>query len=267
MEIKRRQALIVSASALVGACTTGRFGMSVAAEDGVGPNRGLVKKAFRGKQTCDNTSVPLSDMVNRLSTPDDFSGDVCQMEKDSHEGPYFTCAPAPGKAIATGQAGQPLTVAMRLLDSDCKPISGGVVDIWSCNATGHYSGYSSDPDEPPPMVKAIIFGHIKPDENPRFCRGALKTDEDGIAEFDTVYPGFYYGVPIHIHMKAHVNGQNLLTTQANMPEDINERVMQMAPYSAPRPITRSTKGTGFPLMRVQDRGDRLLATLDLMVPA
>ena len=118
MENKRRQALLLSASALVGACTAGRFGSSVAA-DGVGPNRGLLEKAFRGKQTCDNSSVPLSDLANRMSMPEDFLGDVCQMEKDSHEGPYFTCAPAPGKAIAEGQAGQPLTVAMRLLDNDC----------------------------------------------------------------------------------------------------------------------------------------------------
>lgn len=265
MKIKRRQALIASTSALVGAFL-GRSGYSFAA-DGVGPNRGVQEKAFRGKQTCDNTSVPTSDLASRLATPEDFSGDVCQMFKDSHEGPYFTCAPAPGKSIAADQAGQPLTVAMRLLNADCQPISGGVVDMWSCNATGHYSGYSSDPDERPPMVKAIVFGHIKPDEQPRFCRGALVTDKDGIAEFDTVFPGFYYGVPIHIHMKAHVDGKNLLTTQANLPEEVIQKVMQTSPYSDPRPIARSTKSQGFPIMRVQERDDRLLATIDLIVPA
>lgn len=265
MEIKRRQALIISASTLVGACATGRVGVSAAA-DGVGPNRGISKKPFRGKYTCNNTGVPVSDLESRLSTPKDFSGDVCQMDKDSHEGPYFTCAPAPGKTISAGQAGQPLTVAMRLLNENCQPIPGGVVDIWACNATGHYSGYSSDPDDRPPMVKAILFGHIKPDETSRFCRGALVTDKDGIAEFDTIYPGFYYGVPIHIHMKAHVNGKNLLTTQANLPEEMNERIMQTAPYSDPRPIARTTKSQGFPIMRVQERGERLLATLDLAVP-
>jgi len=265
MKIKRRQALVVSASALVGACVTGRVGGSIAA-DGVGPNRGVRDKGFRGKQTCDNTGVPVSDIANRLATPEDFSGDVCQLDKDSHEGPYFTCAPAPGKAIAGDQAGQALTVAMRLLNQDCQPIPGGVVDIWSCNATGHYSGHSTDPDERPPMVKAILFGHIKPDESTRFCRGALITDDDGIAEFETIYPGFYYGVPIHMHMKAHVDGKNLLTTQANFPEEVNQRIMQTSPYADPRPIQRSSDSTGFPVMRVQERGDRLLATLDLIVP-
>lgn len=266
MEIKRRKALIATASTLLGACATSRSGISMGA-DGVGPNRGVLDTAFRGKQTCNNTGVPISDKASRLATPDDFSGDVCHMDKDSHEGPYFTCAPAPGKSIAEGQAGQPLTVAMRLLNKECQPIPGGVVDIWSCNATGHYSGYSNDPNDRPPMVKAILFGHIKPDVSSRFCRGALVTDEDGIAEFNTVYPGYYNGVPIHIHMKAHVDGKNLLTTQANLPEEVNQRVMETAPYNLPRPITRTTTRTAFPIMRVQERGNRLLATLDLVVPA
>lgn len=266
MKLNRRKALIVSSSALLGCSSMGRLGKTLAA-DGIGPNRGVREQGFRGKQTCDNTDVPISEITNRLASPSDFSGDVCQMEKDSHEGPYFTCAPAPGKTIAEDQDGQPLTVAMRLLNADCQPIPGGVVDIWGCNATGSYSGYGNSPNKRPPIVRAVLFGHIEPDLPTRYCRGALKTDSDGIAEFDTIYPGFYYGVPIHIHMKAHVEGKNLLTTQANFPEEVNQKVMQSSPYSIPRPIERSTANMGFPIMRIQERGTRLLATLDLIVPS
>ncbi len=265
MKFTRRQALVLSATAALGSCAGGQGIRESAAADGVGPNRGVLAQSFRGKQTCDNTDVPLSDAAIRMATPEDFSGDVCQMMEDSHEGPYFTCAPAPGRVIAEDQAGLPLTVAFRLIDGNCQPIPGGIVDIWACNATGHYSGYGYSPDESPPMMRAILFGHIEPDRTTRFCRGALKTDQDGIAEFETIYPGYYYGQPIHIHMKAHVAGKNLLTTQANLPEEMNERVMQTAPYSEPRPITRSTKSAGFPIMRIQERGKRLLATLDLVV--
>ncbi len=261
--MNRRQSLILATGAALGACTAGR---TVAAQDGVGPNRGVVAKTFRGKQTCDNAALPISDVTSRMSAPGDFGDNQCQMVEDSFEGPYFTCAPAIGRDIAAGQAGQPLTVAMRLVDQNCDPIPQGVVDIWACNATGYYSGYSNGPNERPPMARAILFGHIKPDVETRFCRGALLTDQDGIAEFDTVYPGFYWGQPIHIHMKAHVNGKNLMTTQANLPESFNQRVMQTAPYSDPRPISRSTKSTGFPIMRVQERAGQLLATLDLAVP-
>lgn len=265
MALTRRRSLVLSAGATLGTALSA-CARDTAAEDGVGPNRGVLSRAFRGKQTCDNADVPVSDMATRLATPEDFGGDVCQMLEDSFEGPYFTCAPASGRGIADGQAGQPLTVAFRLVDGDCRPVPDGVVDIWACNAKGYYSGYSYSPNERPPLMRAILFGHIEPDETTRFCRGALKTDQDGIAEFDTVYPGFYYGQPIHIHMKAYADGKNLLTSQANLPEEVNQRVMQTAPYDEPRPIARSTEKTGFPIMRVHERGERLLATLDLVLP-
>lgn len=263
LKVSRRESLILTAGMALSACTAGR---EVAVQDGVGPNRGVLAKTFRGKQTCDNSAVPVFDVTDRLSAASDFGAEQCQMMDDSFEGPYFTCTPATGRDIAAGQSGQPLTVALRLVDSHCNPIPQGVVDIWACNAEGHYSGYSFSPNERPPMARAVLFGHIKPDQDERFCRGALQTDQDGIAEFDTVYPGFYWGQPIHIHFKAHVDGRNLMTTQANLPESFNERVMKSAPYSEPRPIVRSTKATGFPIMRMQERGGRLLATLDLVVP-
>lgn len=265
MKSTRRSALIAAASTLVGACISFSNRASHAA-DGVGPNRGIKKGGFRQKITCDNSSVPVSSIADRLATPEDFSDVACKMNEDSHEGPYFTCTPRLGKSIAEGQDGYPLTVALRLLNEDCEPISDGVIDIWSCNATGHYSGYSSDPDKMPPMAKVILFGHLKPDLPERFCRGALRTDEDGIAEFDTIFPGYYHGVPIHIHFKAHVAGKNLLTTQANLPEDIIETVLKTKPYSNPRSIDRTVKQTEFATMHVNDKGNRLLATLDLIVP-
>ncbi len=263
MPISRRQYLTLSATTLLGACATG----SSKAQDGIGPNRGVIERTLRGKQTCNNLEVPISDKAARLARPEDFSASSCQLMEDSFEGPYFTCVPGNGKNIAEGQPGHPLTVAFRLVDSGCKPVSGGIVDIWACNATGHYSGYDSDPDTRPPMTKIILFGHLEPNLEERFCRGALVTDEDGIAEFDTVYPGFYYGQPIHIHMKAHVNGKNLLTSQANLPEDVNLKIMQTAPYSNERPVSRSTKSMGFPIMNVVERENRLLASMDLVVPA
>ncbi len=152
------------------------------------------------------------------------------------------------------------------VDGNCQPIPGGVVDIWACNADGYYSGYDNSPDKMPPVFRAILFGHIESDLESRFCRGALKTDADGIAEFDTIYPGFYYSQPIHIHFKAHVDGKNLLTSQANLSEAWNERIMDTAPYNAQRPIKRVIKETGFPEMRIVECGDRLVAALDLIVP-
>jgi len=261
VKLTRRKWLAFGAVSLVGASTAA----TAESVDGAGPNRGFTRKGFRGKLTCTNSAVPASDTSARISTPGDFGGNACEMITDSHEGPYFTCTPANGKDIAAGQAGQPLTVALRLIGSDCKPIPNGVVDIWACNADGYYSGYSSDPDKLPPILKVVLFGHIKPDTEDRFCRGALRTDSDGIAEFNTVYPGFYYGQPIHMHFKAHVNGKNLVTSQAHFPEMWNERIMKTQPYSAKRPIERNTTQSGFPTMKIIERNGNLLAVLDLTV--
>ncbi len=64
-----------------------------------------------------------------------------------------------------------------------------------------------------------------------------------------------------------LNGKNLLTSQANLPEDVNLKIMQTAPYSNERPVSRSTKSMGFPIMNVVERENRLLASMDLVVPA
>ncbi len=233
--------------------------------DGVGPNRGYERKSWRGKLTCDNSDVPASNIVDRLSVPGDFGNSNCQMIEDSHEGPYFTCAPPPGKNISSGQSGQALTIALRLVDENCQPIPNGTVDVWACNAEGYYSGYSSDPNKSPPLLRAMTFKHIKPDLEARFCRGALRTDIDGIAEFNTIYPGFYYGQPVHVHFKAHVGGKNLLTSQAHFPEDWNERIMATSPYNKSRPIKRTFGGGQFSEMQIVERDNQLLGVLDLVV--
>jgi hypothetical protein len=69
-----------------------------------------------------------------------------------------------------------------------------------------------------------------------------------------------------VHFKAHVDGKNLLTTQANFPEDWNQKVMKLAPYNKPRTIERNAKPSGFPIMSVMERDGQMLAVLDLMLP-
>jgi len=263
MKLTRRKLLKITTVSLAGVSGCARAQKT----DGIGPNRGYERESWRGKLTCDNTSVPTSDIASRISLPGDFGNSACQMIEDSHEGPYFTCAPAPGKNIAVGQAGQPLTIALRLVGSNCQPIPNGTVDIWACNADGYYSGYGSDPNKFPPIVRAMTFKHLKPDMKDRFCRGALRTDSDGIAEFDTVYPGFYYGQPVQVHFKAHVDGKNLLTSQAHFTEEWNDRIMKTEPYNAARPIQRASNSGGFPVMEIVQRNEKLIAVLDLVLPS
>jgi protocatechuate 3,4-dioxygenase beta subunit len=49
----------------------------------------------------------------------------------------------------------------------------------------------------------------------RFCRGVQVTDDEGIVAFTTMYPGWYAGRPIHVHLMARMVGvtTRLITTQ------------------------------------------------------
>jgi protocatechuate 3,4-dioxygenase beta subunit len=65
------------------------------------------------------------------------------------------------------------------------------------------------------------------------------TGKSGLIEFATIYPGWYQGRTIHIHMKVHLAGQAeetyngghvSHTGQLFFPEDITERIAKLEPY-------------------------------------
>ncbi len=86
-------------------------------------------------------------------------------------------------------------------------------------------------------------------DNTRFLRGVQLTNKDGLAQFTTVYPGWYSGRAIHIHLKAHLGGTAdpystghvAHTGQLFFPEDLTERVAKLEPYSTRLAIHRTTQ--------------------------
>lgn len=42
-----------------------------------------------------------------------------------------------------------------------------------------------------------------PSDNYTFLRGTAKTDEEGMVEFNTIFPGYYTGRTGHIHLMVH----------------------------------------------------------------
>jgi protocatechuate 3,4-dioxygenase beta subunit len=61
------------------------------------------------------------------------------------------------------------------------------------------------------------------------------TDSNGTAKFNTVYPGWYEGRAIHIHIKVRIfEGTNETlewTSQFYLPNSANEQVHRQTPYS------------------------------------
>jgi protocatechuate 3,4-dioxygenase beta subunit len=142
----------------------------------------------------------------------------CVLTPEQTEGPYFLPGDKVRRNVTEGRPGVPLTLKLTVLDvSKCKPIKGAAVDIWHCDALGAYAAA----------------------ENKTFMRGIQKTDAKGVATFKTVYPGWYGGRTVHIHVKVSLGGNVVHTGQLYFPDPVTDKVYARSPYNS-RP-GRSTR--------------------------
>lgn len=264
MNTKRREILHFAALSSTALALPGHSLATVTERSGAPDRKVTHTTLWRNTLSCDNAAVPVSQQSGRLATLADFgASQQCTMLKDSVEGPFFFCT-NPGVAdIARGLPGAPLVIALRAINAaTCQPIAGAVVDVWHCDAKGLYSGQNMAVDEAIQSAK-----HAPPVNDDRHCRGALRTDADGIAEFRSIYPGYYVERAIHIHFKVHIGNRAFLTNQALLPEADNAAVLAMGPYNVPRKGKRITNAQeadwGLPTMKIVERGQTRLAVLDL----
>jgi protocatechuate 3,4-dioxygenase beta subunit len=144
------------------------------------------------------------------------SGDVtCVLTPEQTEGPYYIANEALRRNITDGRPGTPLLLRAFVVNaSTCKPIKGAAVDIWHADAGGVYSGFGQGA------------------ANRTFMRGIQRTNAKGLALFRTVYPGWYQGRTVHIHVKVHLGGNVLHTGQLYFPDTVTDAVYRRAPYTA-----------------------------------
>lgn len=138
----------------------------------------------------------------------------CILTPELTQGPFYVSGEAIRHDITAGKPGTPLLLSCRVVNaSTCKPIGKAAVDIWHCDAGGVYSGA------------------IANNAGTNFLRGVQRTNAKGIATFKTVYPGFYAGRAVHIHVKVHVRGNVVHTGQLFFPAAVTDAVYAKAPYS------------------------------------
>jgi protocatechuate 3,4-dioxygenase beta subunit len=139
----------------------------------------------------------------------------CVLTPELTEGPYYIAGEKVRRDIRDGHPGTLLTLRLRVLDAaTCKPIKGAAVDIWHADAAGNYSGFGAG------------------SSSRTFMRGVQRTDKTGLAVFTTVYPGWYRGRAVHIHVKVHVGGDVVHTGQLFFSDALTETVYRSAPYAA-----------------------------------
>jgi protocatechuate 3,4-dioxygenase beta subunit len=138
----------------------------------------------------------------------------CTLTAEQETGPYYIDAAALRQNITEGRPGLPLQLRVMLVDANrCTPIPNAALDVWHCDALGVYSGFANSADGRgrggpglgpgpgpggPPPARQI--------DGTRFLRGVQLSDKRGLVEFGTLYPGWYAGRTIHIHLKVRVGG-------------------------------------------------------------
>jgi protocatechuate 3,4-dioxygenase beta subunit len=137
----------------------------------------------------------------------------CVLTPELTEGPYYIAGEKVRRDVRDGHPGTLLSLRLRVLDSStCKPIKGAAVEIWHADASGVYSGFGDGAS------------------NRTAMRGKQRTDRNGLAVFRTIYPGWYQGRTVHIHVKVHVGGRVVHTGQLFFSDTLTDTVYRAAPY-------------------------------------
>ncbi len=179
----------------------------------------------------------------------------CVLTPELTEGPYYIAGEKVRRDIREGHPGTPLTLTLRVLDAaTCEPIKNAAVDIWHADAAGNYSGFGS------------TYG------NRTFMRGIQKTDATGNVEFVTVYPGWYQGRAVHIHVKVHVGGSVVHTGQLFFADAVTANAYKVAPYSSrPGPDLLNAQdsifvnGGKYGMLKVSRHGSAYMASIAMGV--
>jgi protocatechuate 3,4-dioxygenase beta subunit len=121
---------------------------------------------------------------------------ACVLTPQQTEGPYFVDERMnrsdirPDTTDGSIREGVPLKLSLHVVQvsgSACAPLAGTYVDVWHCDAQGVYSDVSDN-----------NWGSSK---GSNFLRGYQVTDENGLVQFTTIFPGWYRGRAVHIHFK------------------------------------------------------------------
>jgi protocatechuate 3,4-dioxygenase beta subunit len=144
---------------------------------------------------------------------------ACAVSPSETVGPYPSLTDLFRSDIREGKNGLPVTLTITVVNttSACAPLPNANVEIWQCDADGHYSEYAQQ-------------GYDGRSET--YLRGIQTTDANGRVTFTTVYPGWYQGRATHIHVEVTMNGRSLKVTQIAFPDSTTSAVYSNGVYAA-----------------------------------
>ena len=167
-----------------------------------------------------------SEQSGQSGSSEEASAPTCVVKPQQTEGPYFVDERLDRSDIRVDptdgsiKEGVPLALAFNVSqidsESSCTALDGAVVDVWHCDALGQYSDVESNVGR-------------------KFLRGYQVTDEDGSAQFQTIYPGWYRGRAVHIHYKVRTDPDSEMgyefTSQLYFDDALTDEVYSQEPYA------------------------------------
>jgi len=134
----------------------------------------------------------------------------------------YSGSPVLRKNIIDGQGGIPLTLNITLENTknSCELLGGYYIYIWHCTIQGQYSAYTGT-------------GNGTHSRTETYLRGIQQTDSSGLASFETVFPGWYNGRAVHIHVEIYKNIDDatpIKTTQIAFPTAVTQTVNNATAY-------------------------------------
>lgn len=168
-------------------------------------------------------------------SPFSSSDPVCRISQDINLGPCYFDRMDNDDDISDGQPGLPMVYAIKVVDSNCNPLSGVDVEIWHTNNDGVYSLNDSQATQRSGQGGLGGGGFngnnictdtsdqevYSESQSGRWFRGVRTTNSEGIAYFISCLPAAYPpsapGQPglrcTHVHARFVYQGQQQLTTQ------------------------------------------------------
>lgn len=166
------------------------------------------------------------------------------------EGPYFVDENLNRSNVlgdttrATVVNGLPLRLSFRVQrvsGATITPFAGAQVDLWQCDAGGNYSDIASEGTT-----------------GQNWLRGYQLADANGLVAFTTIYPGWYQGRTIHLHLKIR-SGSFVINTQLFFDETVSDQVMANAPYNTRG--NRTTRNSNDGIYLQNNVGSQLMLTM------
>ena len=175
--------------------------------------------ACSSSSPADTTSPAVVDTTAPTVADTIASAGPVPLATELTEGPFYLDLDLVRSDIVEDRKGAVLALSMVVLEAATgAPIEGAAVDIWHCDAEGVYSGVQAGGGA---------------GDSATFLRGTQLSDPSGSVTFRSIYPGWYPGRAVHIHLKVHVGGADVHTGQLFFDDTFTDTVYAAnTPYSA-----------------------------------